>query len=196
MKILGITGSSGSGKSTVCQIIKENYKSEIIDADKVVKELQNNKTEYYEKIVQIFGKEILLENGLINRKKLSEIIFTNSSEKDKIDKLTFYYVVNEIKRRIEISSQKDLEYIIVDAPTLLEAGMVDMFDKIIVVVANKENKINRICIRDEISREEAINRLKSQKEDEFYLSKADFVITNDNDKIEEKVKEIFKEIGR
>lgn len=196
MKIVGITGSSGSGKSTVCKIIKNSYKAEIIDADKIVKKLQDEKTEYYEKIVQTFGKEILLDNGLINRKKLAEIIFTNSSKKDKMDKLTFYYVVNEIKRRIEISSTENLEYIVVDAPTLLEAGMVDMFDKIIVVVANKENKINRICKRDGISKEQAVNRLSSQKEDEFYLSKADFVITNDNDRIEEKVKEILKEIGR
>jgi len=196
MKILGITGSSGSGKSTVCEIIKNSYKAEIIDADKVVKELQDDKTEYYEKIVQTFGKEILLDNGFIDRKKLAEIIFTNSSEKDKIDKLTFNYVVNEIKRRIDISSQKNLEYIVVDAPTLIEAGMLDMFDKIIIVVANKENKINRICKRDEISREQAINRLKSQKEDEFYLSNADFVVTNDDDRIEEKVKEILKEIER
>lgn len=98
MKVLGVTGSSGAGKSTVCKLIKKMYNTEVIDADKIVKELQDNKTIYYEKIVETFGQEILLDNGLINRKILAEKIFTDKFEKEKLDKLTFRYVVAEIKR--------------------------------------------------------------------------------------------------
>ena len=101
MKILGVTGNSGSGKSSVCNIIKKINNTEIIDADKIVRELQDNKSIYYQKIVQTFGQEILLDNGLINRKILAEKIFTDKTEKEKLDKLTFKYVVDEIRNRIE-----------------------------------------------------------------------------------------------
>lgn len=196
MKILGITGSSGSGKSLVCDIISKFYNVEIINADKVVKELQDSKSEYYRKIVETFGKDILLDNGLINRKALAEIIFSDNLEKEKLDKLTFKYVVDEIKNRLETLKQRELDYIIVDAPTLIEANMMDMFDKIIVVIANEENKIDRICKRDGITKELAIKRLKAQNENSFYEKYADFVITNDDNNIENKVKEILEKLGR
>lgn len=100
MKIVGITGSSGSGKSTVCECIKKLCHAQLIDADKVAKELQDNKTEYYKKIVETFGKDILFENGLIDRKRLGKIVFSSETQKAKLDKLTARYVADEIKRQI------------------------------------------------------------------------------------------------
>lgn len=196
MKIIGITGSSGSGKSSVCNIIKKIRKAEIIDADEIAKELQDNKTIYYEKIVETFGKDILLDNGCINRKKLANIIFSNLAEKEKLDKLTFKYVVGEIKNRIELLKSKELNYIIVDAPTLIEAGMLDMFDIIVIVKSKENNKIDRICKRDGITVNEARKRLSSQKSDEFYEAYADFVISNDDENIENKVTELLERIER
>ena len=196
MKVLGITGSSGSGKSSVCNIIKKMHNIEIIDADKVVKELQDNKTTYYEKIVESFGQEILLDNELINRKILAEKIFADENEKEKLDKLTFKYVVDEIRNRIEALRIENLEYIVVDAPTLIEANMMDMFDKIIVVTAEESIKLDRICKRDEISKEQAIKRLMSQHDDSFYIKYADFIISNDDENIENKVKAVLEEIER
>ena len=184
MKILGVTGNSGSGKSSVCNIIKKINNTEIIDADKIVRELQDNKTIYYQKIVQTFGQEILLDNGLINRKILAEKIFTDKTEKEKLDKLTFKYVVDEIRNRIETLKTTNVDYIVVDAPTLIEANMIKMFDKIIVVTAEENIKINRICKRDEISRKQAIERLMSQNDDNFYKKYADFIILNNDENIE------------
>lgn len=196
MKIIGITGSSGSGKSSACRIIKKRRNTKIIDADEIAKELQDNKTIYYEKIVEAFGKDILLDNGSINRKKLANIIFSNLVEKEKLDKLTFKYVVEEIKTRIELLKKQDLNYIVVDAPTLIEAGMLDMFDIIIVVKSNEKNKIDRICKRDEITVKEAQKRLASQKSDEFYEAYANFVISNDDENIENKVTEVLERVER
>lgn len=196
MKIIGITGSSGSGKSSVCKIIKKIRRAEIIDADEIAKELQDNKATYYEKIVETFGKDILLDNGYINRKKLANIIFSNLVEKEKLDKLTFKYVVEEIKNRIELLKKQDSNYIVVDAPTLIEAGMLDMFDIIIVVKSKENNKIDRICKRDGITIKEAQKRLASQKSDEFYEAYANFVISNDDEDIENKAKEILESIER
>lgn len=196
MKIIGITGSSGSGKSSVCKVIKKIRRAEIIDADEIAKELQDNKTKYYEKTVETFGEDILLDNGYINRKKLANIIFSDLLEKEKLDKLTFKYVVEEIQNRIELLEKQDSNYIVVDAPTLIEAGMLDMFDIIIVVTSKENNKIDRICKRDGITVKEAQKRLTSQKNDEFYESYANFVISNDDENVENKVKEILESIER
>jgi dephospho-CoA kinase len=194
MKVIGITGSSGSGKSTVCQKFAKLRKSVIIDADKIAKDLQNGKTEYYEKIVEIFGQDILLEDKNINRKALANIIFSHRDMKIKLDELTFKYVVCEIKKQIEVYTNQNLEYILVDAPTLIEANMIDMFDYIIVVIASKENQIDRICKRDGITEKLANQRLEAQQENEFYIKYANFVIVNDDEKIESKVRDIVEKM--
>jgi dephospho-CoA kinase len=178
MKIIGITGSSGSGKSTVCQKLAKLRKSVIIDADQIARELQHEKTEYYEKIVENFGQDVLLEDKSINRKALANIIFSNMDMKIKLDELTFKYVVDEIKRQIEMYSKQNLEYILVDAPTLIEANMKNMFDYIIVVITEML----------------AVKRLDSQHENDFYTQYADFVISNDDEKIDIKVKAIVEKM--
>lgn len=102
MTVVGITGTSGSGKSTVAGIIQQNYNAQIIDADQIAKELTQQDTEYLRKITKTFGEEIL-ENGKLNRKKLADIIFSDKKQKEKIDKLTQKYVVDEIKKQVKES---------------------------------------------------------------------------------------------
>lgn len=194
MKILGITGSSGSGKSSVCKIIERFAKIKIIDADKIAKQLQDDKTEYYYKIIEAFGQDIIDEEKNIIRKKLAEIIFKDEAQKLKLDKLTFKYVVDEIKIQIDKYKKENLDYIIVDAPTLIEANMNNMFDYIIAVIATRENKIARICERDNISIELAEARLAAQKEDDFYKSCANFIILNDDNNLDKKVKDMLQKM--
>lgn len=197
MLIIGITGPTGAGKSSVCEFIKNNYNAEIIDADKVVKELQNDKqSSYYLAIREIFGSDVLDNNDFINRKALAHIAFADINKKDKLNELTKRYVVSDIKERIQILSQTGLDYIIVDAPTLIENGMQSMFDKIIAVIAKEEDRLKRICKRDDISEEYATLRMQAQKENEFYTKYADFVITNEDKDLESKVRTVFEEMGR
>lgn len=198
MLIVGITGPTGAGKSSVCEFIKNNYKAEIIDADKVVKELQDDKkSDYYWAIRKAFGGRVLFNNGFISREGLALIVFLQEPEKKQVlDELTSKYVVPEINRRVELAKQKELDYIIVDAPTLIENNMQDMFDKIIVVTANPKIRLRRICKRDNIIKEFAESRMEAQPDEEFYLKYADFVISNDNSDLDSKVRTIFEEIGR
>lgn len=197
MLIIGITGPTGAGKSSVCEFIKNNYNAEIIDADKVVKELQDDKqSSYYLAIREIFGSDVLDNNDFINRKTLAHIAFADINKKDKLNELTKRYIVSDIKERIQILKQTGLDYIIVDAPTLIENGMQSMFDKIIAVIAKKEDRLKRICKRDDISEEYATLRMQAQKENEFYTKYADFVITNEDKDLESKVRTVFKEMGR
>ena len=81
MKIIGITGSSGSGKSTVCEILNEKYNVKIIDADKIAKELLTSGTEYYNDVISKFGREITDDVGEIDRKKLADLIYNDDKKR-------------------------------------------------------------------------------------------------------------------
>lgn len=194
MKIIGITGSSGSGKTTVSNAFGEKYLAEIINADKVVKEMSIPGTEYMKKIEENFGKEVFLSDGNLNRKLLAEKIYHNSNDLETLNKLTFKYVVNEIKRRV-LSVKNNIDFIVIDAPLLIESGLDKLCDYIIAVIADENVKIKRICARDDLSLDTAKKRLQIQKEDSFYVEKASFVISNNEENgLEEKIEDIVKQI--
>ena len=178
MKIIGITGSSGAGKTTLCAILNKRKNIKIIDADKVSRELVVPGNDYLKAIEEAFGKDILLEDGNLNRKKLANKIYNDETARNTLNKLTFKYVLEEIKRRIKEINQDEIDYAIIDAPLLFEADLDQACDKVIVLVADEDLKIERICSRDNIDRETAKKRLKIQKDDEYYISKADYVIKN------------------
>lgn len=189
--IIGITGNSGSGKSEISQILAKKINAKIINADVIVQELSEPKHIYYEKIIELFGTEILINNKL-NKRKIADIIYTDKSKRNKLNELTYKYVVNEIKNRIKETTIKN---IILDAPLLFESKLDKICDFTIAILAEKDIKLERICKRDNISLKTAKNRLAIQKTDEFYISKAKYIIRN-NGKIEEiKLEEICTKIG-
>ena len=179
MKIIGITGNSGSGKSTISKLISKNYEAKLIDADKIEKEMANNNGEYLQAIRQAFGNDVIKNNEL-DRKKLADIVFLNRAEKEKLDGLTFEYVVEEIKKELEANQNLDYQYIILDVPLLFESKLDKLCDYTIGVIAPKTEKIKRICKRDKLSKEKALQRLNSQPNDEFFTKNCDTVINNEN----------------
>lgn len=179
MKIIGITGNSGSGKSTISKLISKNYEAKIIDADKIAKEMTKNNGEYLQAIRQAFGNDVIKNNEL-DRKKLADIVFLNRAEKEKLDGLTFEYVVEEIKKELEANQNLDYQYIILDVPLLFESKLDKLCDYTIGVIAPKTEKIKRICKRDKLSKEKALKRLNSQPNDEFFTKNCNTVINNEN----------------
>lgn len=179
MKIIGITGNSGSGKSTISKLISKNYEAKIIDADKIAKEMTNNNGEYLQAIRQAFGNDVIKNNEL-DRKKLADIVFLNRTEKEKLDGLTFEYVVEEIKKELKANQNLDYQYIILDVPLLFESKLDKLCDYTIGVIAPKTEKIKRICKRDKLSKEKALQRLNSQPNDEFFTKNCNTVIKNEN----------------
>ena len=192
MRIIGITGNSGSGKSTVSKMISENYEAKIIDADNIAEEMTMNNGEYLQAIKQTFGEDVIKDNTL-DRKKLADIVFSNKTEKEKLDSLTFEYVVRRIKEEIKKAQIKsDIKYIVLDVPLLFESKLNEVCNYTIGVTAPKIEKIKRICKRDKLLEEKALQRLNSQPDDEFFIQQCDFIIENiNNKKTEEKVNEIM-----
>ena len=191
--VIGVTGNSGSGKSEISKILSNKINAKIIDADKVVKELYTPGQEYYNKILELFGNKVLEKNNKLNRNKIAEIIYNNESEREKLNNLTYKYVVDEIKKRVK--KEKNIN-IIIDAPLLFESKLDEICDITVAVLAEKSLKINRICTRDNIEQKIAISRLAIQKEDSYYQKKADYIVTNNGKKDEIYLEEICTRIGK
>lgn len=183
LRIIGITGNSGSGKSFICEILLNKYDDVVIvDADKIAKEMSNIDTLYYKEIVNMFGKNIIKDNLEINRQMLAEIIFNDDDKRQKLNSITFKYVVDEIKNKIKLNNDKSI--IVIDAPLLFESGLDKVCDITVGVVSNEDVKIDRICKRDKLSIKQARDRLKVQLRDEYLRGKCDFIIDN-NGSVEE-----------
>lgn len=191
MKIIGITGSSGSGKSTVCEILNEKYNVKIIDADKIAKELLTSGTEYYNDVISKFGREVTDDVGEIDREKLADLIYNDDKKREMLNNSTFHYVVKEIKLRAKEANNVD---IIIDAPLLFESKLDDICNFTIGVIAKESVQIERIIKRDSISKEQACKRLKAQQTNNFYMSKCTEIIENNNEYIEteKQIEEIAK----
>ncbi len=176
MKVVGLTGNSGVGKTVLCEILKRKYDIKIINADEIARQLTQESTEYLENIVKEFGQDILNANGKLNRKKLANIIYKNEEERTKLNNLTFIYVVDEIKRKI--NNIKEGNTVVIDAPLLFESGLDKICDITIAMIAKKDVKLKRICIRDAVELSVAESRINIQLKDGYLSQKADYVIEN------------------
>ena len=195
MKIIGITGSSGSGKTTLSKILNEREDVKVIDADEVVKEMSIPGTKYLEAIKETFGQEVFLEDGRLNRKRLAQKIYNDNESREKLNKLTFNYVVKEIITRTKSITDKNIKFAIIDAPLLFESKLDNCCDYVIALIADFDLKVRRICKRDNIDEETAKSRLNIQNEDSYYTEKANFVIKNsENCDLKSEIEKIFKEI--
>lgn len=193
MKIIGVTGNSGSGKSTISRIIKDKCNGIIVDADKIVKQLEKTDSQYLKEIEKIFGTEAIINNQ-INREKMANIIFNDKKEKAKMDEITFKYVVKEIKQQINELKEK-YDYIILDVPLLFESKLNQVCDYTIGIIAEDIDKIKRICKRDNINIEMAKKRINSQPDNTFYINNCDYIINNTNiDELSTKVNEILTKL--
>lgn len=193
--IIGITGSSGAGKSTICEILQKTYKVKIINADKIAKELSSKGTNYIKDIIEKFGNNIVDENGELRRKKLAEIIYNDVQKRKELNNCTFKYIKKEIED--QINKTINGVTIIIDAPLLFECELEKLCNKVIGVISQKELQIERIIERDSINYEEAQKRLNAQEDNEFYIKKCDVIIENNNDIafIEKEIKNIADKYG-
>lgn len=181
MRRIGITGQSGTGKSAVTDILLKKGAVNV-DADKIAHEIILKGKPAYNELVEYFGDEILDENGEIARKKLGSIVFADGKEKLKfLNECTHKHIFNEMKRQVEEAEKNNEEIVVIDAPLLIEEPFITLTKEIWVVHSEKSVQIARIMKRDNISEEEAINRLNNQKPFSVYESFATDIIENSTD---------------
>lgn len=183
MRILGVTGGTGTGKSSVCMILKEEG-GKIIDADKITRKLQKKGGAAYDEIVEFFTKDILLEDGELDRRKLGAIVFSDGEKLRKLNQIVHKHVTREIKRRVEKYSMEDsgkYRFLVLDVPIPIEEGFFDTVDYVWAVVANDDLRISRLMERMEITEEEAARRIASQMSNREYEELADCTIVNEED---------------
>ena len=179
--IIGITGSSGAGKSTVAEILENQYHAKTIMADKIAKTLSKKGSHYLNEIVENFGTCILQSNGELNRKKLANLIYHNVEKRNTLNSCTLKYIVQEIKEEIQnLKRENTYQLIALDAPLLFEANLDQMCDTTIAVISSyRETQLKRIMERDTISLEHAIARLNAQHSNSFYKENCQYTIIND-----------------
>lgn len=174
--IIGITGSSGAGKSTVCEFLENEYNVKVLNADKIARKLSRKGTSYIIDIIKIFGNNIVDEEGELKRRKLAEIIYSNPKKREELNNCTFKYITKEIEKRINKIDEGTVK--VIDAPLLFESKLNEMCDKVIGVIAKREVQIDRIVARDNIDYEQAEKRLLAQQSNEFYIEHCDDIVEN------------------
>lgn len=195
--VVGLTGMSGSGKTTVCDIFKENG-FDIINADNIAREVMKKDSKCLNETVQQFSKDILYDNGELNRKKLADIIFSSSDKKSLYQDVIYPYISYEIIEKIYNFHANGSKAIVLDAPTLFESGADDLCSVTLSVVSDLDKCGMRILIRDNLTLEQAEKRLRAQYDKDFYKEKTDFNIENNGniDELKDNIEKIIKDIWR
>ncbi len=174
MAVIGITGGIASGKSTVSRILRR-LGAHIIDADAIARSQMRRGTAVWRAVVEAFGEQILKPDGEVDRKRLGEAVFRDPVNRRRLEEITHPPVIEEIGKRIRACPS---DIVVVDAPLLVEAGMVSMVDRLWVVWVDKETQVDRVMKRDGLGREEAVLRVDAQMPLEEKVRIADVVIDN------------------
>ena len=175
---VGLTGGIASGKSTVARMLAEKG-AVLIDFDELAHAVQEPEGAVWREIVHHFGEEILHEDLSIDRRKLGEAVFADREKRELLNRLVHPAIFEEWQRRLaEIRARRADAIVVSDIPLLIEAGMKEMVDLVLLVYITPEEQIQRVMARDGFSREDAERRLAAQMPIEEKLRWADIVIRN------------------
>ena len=190
MIILGLTGPTGAGKSSL-KTVAENLGYKVIDCDITARKAVEKGTKGLMALVNTFGEDILFSDGSLNRKALAQKAFSTPQNTELLNKILLPFITELVLKECEGDK------VLLDAPTLFESGLNEKCTATVGVLADRETRIERIKNRDNLSEDEALTRINAGKTDEFYKQNADFVIYN-NGETEEFQKEfevILSKIG-
>lgn len=186
MKVIGLTGGIGTGKSTAASYLQSKGFA-VIDADQIGRDMTADGSPMLERINRLFGPlgpygrtgvEILSAPGKLDRKAMADLVFGDKETRDIYNEIMFGAIISTIQDRICDYDLEGREGVIVDAPLLFESGANELCDQVILITADTEKRIERVSSRDGMSREEIVSRINSQMSDEEKSKLADFVVDN------------------
>ncbi len=175
--IIGLTGPTGSGKSSVRTVV-ESLGFKHIDCDIIARKAVEKGTEGLKALCKAFGNDILNPNGTLNRKKLAKIAFSSKEKTELLNSTIFPFIRELVLKETEYGNT------LLDAPTLFESGINNICFKTIAVLSDKQARLTRIVKRDNLTREEAVLRMSAGKDDNFYEKNADYIIYNNSSQVD------------
>jgi len=197
MKVIGLTGGIGSGKSTVASFLEE-LGAHVIDADVTGHEAIAPGTPAYREIVEFFGKEVLVPDGTINRTKLGKLVFGKREALARLESITHTRITEMVKRRLAQLNNQGVKVAVIEATLLVEGGWRPLVDEVWVTGASQQKILKRLKERSGYSENESLTRIHSQRTNTERLKEADVIIDTNGtlEEVRAKVQELWeKRIG-
>jgi len=177
MRIIGITGGIGSGKTTASEFLKSRG-FHVIDADRIGHDIMQPGMPILIELAMVFGEDILDNNGVLNRKKLAEAAFADPQNKKMLDSITHKEIFEEIRRRMDVLADQGVKIVFLDAALLFETGLENTCEQTWLIDAEQEIRIKRAMDRDGSTREQVLARLENQMSSEEKRKRASHIIEN------------------
>lgn len=177
MIVLGLTGKTGAGKTTVSSFLKEKG-CYIIDGDIAARKVTKKGSPVLTALAEAFGKDIINKDGTLNRSLCAKRAFSSKENTEKLNSITHTAIDTLFREEIQKAEKDGFSVCVIDAAALLESPSKALCSKIAVVTAPEEIRLKRILRRDAISMEQAVSRIKAQKSDNYYIEQADCILRN------------------
>ena len=193
--ILGLTGSLGSGKSTVAGIVRDLSGAFVIDADEITYQLQAPGAPAYDRIVEAFGNHILIADGTLDRGKLGATVFADEAKRQVLNSIVHPLVRQEELRLLELHRNDPMVVLMV--PLLYEVAMDKLADKVVVVTVDEKARQQRLWLRSAMPPDEVQRRLRTQMSQEDKARRADFLVDNSGalENTRQQVSELLRHLG-
>ena len=195
MKVIGITGGIGSGKSTVAGFLAD-LGAVVIDADKVGHEVFAPNTEAWRRVVVAFGRQLLASDGEIDRKQLGKIVFNDPDALARLNQILHPRIQWMVQARLDEYQQQGIKVVVLEAILLIEGGWASLVDEVWVTLASQDTVLQRLEQRSGLTHEESLARIRNQLPAAERLQYADVVIDTDGslDKVRETVMELWRQL--
>jgi len=190
---VAVTGGAGSGKTSVCNRLRE-LGVKVISADEMAREAVAPGSTVLKKIVGYFGGKVLLSDGTLNRKILRRIITDDDDARITLERFLHHEITELIRKNVVCAEKEGCRMVVIEVPLLFELDMKERFDWVVVVSADKELRVKRLMERDQTSRDAAENLINVQMSDEDKIGRADYVVRNEDsmEKLVDSVDVLFK----
>lgn len=194
MRVIGVTGAIGSGKSYISSLFAKRG-IPVIDTDEVYHSLVNTPTQTTSEIAEEFGVNVLNSDGSLNRIALAEIVFSNKAKLERLNEITHSRVKEVVLKELGELEKNGEKAVVLEVPLMFESGFDKLCDEIVCVVASEQTRVQRLMSRNGFSEAEAKKRIKNQKDSDFYIEKSTKIVYNETyEAANARFEEIFGEI--
>ncbi|MFZ0484223.1 MAG: dephospho-CoA kinase [Desulfobacterales bacterium] len=194
---VAVTGGAGSGKTSVCNRLKE-LGVKVISADEMARKAVAPGSKALKKIIRYFGDTVLLADGTLNRKMLRRMITDDDDARLSLERFLHNEITKLIQKNVVYAEKEGCRIVVIEVPLLFELGMKEKFDWVVVVSADKGLRVKRLMERDQTSRDEAQDLVNVQMPDELKIGQADYVVWNEGSmkKLIASVDVLFKDLNK